>query len=85
MIALTGASGRIPRAIDVLRAGGARKLLVAGVASEFARSKQLSTVALKRSIEAAFLSDNESQARRQRARLLAHTRWQNAWGHRHRQ
>jgi len=34
VIALTGASGRIPRAIEVLRAGQARKLLVAGVASE---------------------------------------------------
>jgi hypothetical protein len=34
VIALTGAGGRIPRAIEVLRAGQARKLLVAGVASE---------------------------------------------------
>jgi uncharacterized SAM-binding protein YcdF (DUF218 family) len=34
VIALTGAGGRIPHAISVLRAGQARKLLVAGVASE---------------------------------------------------
>ncbi|MFM9936411.1 MAG: YdcF family protein [Novosphingobium sp.] len=34
VIALTGASGRIPHAIDMLRTGRARKLLVAGVASE---------------------------------------------------
>ncbi len=34
VIALTGAAGRIPRAIDIVRAGKARKLLVAGVASE---------------------------------------------------
>jgi uncharacterized SAM-binding protein YcdF (DUF218 family) len=34
VIALTGAGGRIPRAIDIVREGKARKLLVAGVASE---------------------------------------------------
>ncbi len=34
VIALTGAGGRIPRAIEVLRAGQARKALIAGVASE---------------------------------------------------
>jgi uncharacterized SAM-binding protein YcdF (DUF218 family) len=34
VIALTGGGGRIPRAIDVLRAGRARKVLIAGVASE---------------------------------------------------
>jgi len=34
VVALTGAGGRIPRAIDVLRAGQARKMLVAGVDSE---------------------------------------------------
>jgi hypothetical protein len=34
VIALTGASGRNPHAIGVVRAGQARKLLVAGVASE---------------------------------------------------
>jgi uncharacterized SAM-binding protein YcdF (DUF218 family) len=34
VIALTGGGGRIPRALAVLRAGEARKLLVAGVASE---------------------------------------------------
>lgn len=34
VIALTGAGGRIPHAMRVLRAGQARKLLVAGVASE---------------------------------------------------
>ncbi|MDF8332070.1 YdcF family protein [Novosphingobium cyanobacteriorum] len=34
VVALTGAGGRIPRAIEVLRAGQARKMLVAGVDSE---------------------------------------------------
>lgn len=34
VIALTGAGGRIPRAIAVLRAGEARRMLIAGVASE---------------------------------------------------
>ena len=34
VIALTGAGGRIPRAIAIVREGKARKLLVAGVASE---------------------------------------------------
>jgi uncharacterized SAM-binding protein YcdF (DUF218 family) len=34
VIALTGGGGRIPHAIEVLLAGEARKLLVAGVASE---------------------------------------------------
>jgi uncharacterized SAM-binding protein YcdF (DUF218 family) len=34
IIALTGSAGRIPRALDMLRAGRARQLLVSGVASE---------------------------------------------------
>jgi len=34
VVALTGAGGRIPRAIDVLRSGKARRMLVAGVDSE---------------------------------------------------
>jgi len=34
VVALTGAGGRIPRAMDVLRAGQARRMLVAGVDSE---------------------------------------------------
>ncbi len=34
VVALTGAGGRIPRGIEVLRSGAARRMLVAGVDSE---------------------------------------------------
>lgn len=34
VVVLTGAVGRIPRALEVVRAGSARRLLVSGVASE---------------------------------------------------
>jgi uncharacterized SAM-binding protein YcdF (DUF218 family) len=51
VVALTGAGGRIPRAIEVLRKGQARRMLVAGVDSEvrpreFAAEYHVSTAML---------------------------------------